>query len=348
MNAALRILPAQGDLAATKFTLSASVIPLHDAWMEAGMLPGFMSSPPVIPADEAKAKAISAVDELVRSALAYNTPARLKELMEFSRRLRQFAPYNTMLLHVQKPTLRYAATVREWAKIGRTIIAASRPLVVLKFMGPVDFVFDVEDTEGEPLPLGVQQAIEDPFAASGIVEGDAWKKTLTCCEKMRIHVSECALEPNLAGDVRRGAGGAFILRLNQSHALPARFATLAHELGHLFCGHLGKQPGEFWEDRRKLDWTAREMEAEAVAKLVASRYGLTTASEKYLSSHLKPEAVLPKFSLEHILTAANTVEELAKGKLPSREKAQRQRLRAKARREAAKAAAKAATATKAP
>ena len=68
------------------------------------------------------------------------------------------------------------------------------------------------------------------------------------------------------------------------------------------------------------------MEGKAVAYLVTSRMGLHTASKKYLSIYLKPDAVLPEFSMEAILTAAGAVEGKAKGILPAKERARRKKL----------------------
>lgn len=66
-------------------------------------------------------------------------------------------------------------------------------------------------------------------------------------------------------------------RLNASE----RFVTLAHELGHIFCGHLGEcrlksdtEDESGWRDRRSLGIHEREVEAAAIAFLVASRAGL--------------------------------------------------------------------------
>jgi len=287
----------------------------------------------------AQEDARSAIDELINSALAYNTPGRFHELMQFARRMPRVAPYNVMLLHVQNPLLTYAATVKEWAVLGRKVKPGARPYIVLKFKGPVSFVFNITDTTGTPLPPAVQREIEDPFTAIGTVDAEAWADMITLCAKLRIQVVESPMLVTLAGFAgQSSAGGAdYRIELNETHDLPTRFTTLAHELGHLFCGHCGKRPTDFWEERNGLAKATEELEAEAVAYLVASRRKLTTASEKYLSGYLQPGDTLPPFSMEHILTAAHVVEELASGKLPAREKARKQRERDRARKAITKA-----------
>lgn len=63
-----------------------------------------------------------------------------------------------MLLHIQKPGLRYAATDKDWRmRFGRWPKEGTRPLLIFWRFGPVALVYDVIDTDGEPLP-------EDVFA----------------------------------------------------------------------------------------------------------------------------------------------------------------------------------------
>ncbi len=282
--------------------------------------------------DETRQAALSAVDELVQSALAYNTPERLRELLDFASRLPSVAPFNAMLLHTQNPNTRFTATATEWAKRGRRVNPGARPMVIMKLMGPVSFVFDVADTEGSPLPPAVQQHIENPFAAEGTVTAADWIKFQKGCARIGIEIIEQPLGPDAAGSIKRlanRAGGIrFQVHINGEHSLPTRFVTLAHELAHLFCGHLGKAPGEFWEDRSQQTLATREMEAEAVASLVGRRRKLVSASAKYLSLYLTPGQPLPSYSLEQILTVAHVVEEVAAGKLPSREKNRRRKANA--------------------
>lgn len=98
-----------------------------------------------------------------------------------------------------------------------------------------------------------------------------------------------------------------------------QFVTPAHEFGHIFCGHLGACLSQRtrdddeggWPDRHQQDKNVKEIEAEAVAYLVAARAGLAAASASYLPEFAKkvdPAAV----DLELIIRAAARIERLAR------------------------------------
>ncbi len=56
----------------------------------------------------------------------------------------------------------------------------------------------------------------------------------------------------------------YLIRLNKNHDANIQFATLAHELAHLFLGHLGFDKFLNIPDRRGLSHMIKELEAESV------------------------------------------------------------------------------------
>ena len=97
-------------------------------------------------------------------------------------RLRNFAPFNAMLLLVQKPGLSYAASARDWCeRFGRTPKEGARPLLILWPFGPVALVYDVQDTEGKPLPEDVAS-----FFSQGTIDENRIASFLPLMKKKKI------------------------------------------------------------------------------------------------------------------------------------------------------------------
>lgn len=96
------------------------------------------------------------LDELMRLIYRLETPAELKKLFDSVIRHRTVGIYNAMLVHIQCPGARMVMSAAEWLALGRRLKPEARPLVILRAFGPVSFVFELNDTEGEPLPEDAQ------------------------------------------------------------------------------------------------------------------------------------------------------------------------------------------------
>lgn len=95
----------------------------------------------------------SLLDQLLTDSRLYTQSKAYNELLDFVVRLREFAPFNAMLLQVQKPGLGYPASARDWKeRFGRWPKKDARPLLILWPFGPVALVYDSLDTEGAALP----------------------------------------------------------------------------------------------------------------------------------------------------------------------------------------------------
>jgi len=58
------------------------------------------------------------------------------------------------------------------------------------------------------------------------------------------------------------------ININRNHTLAVQFATLAHELGHLFLGHLGPDRTLNIPQRSRMDHAQVELEAEFITEQV--------------------------------------------------------------------------------
>lgn len=256
--------------------------------------------------EKQKAKDESTLDELFARTLELRSTDKFKEVIKFVAALREYSPFNNMLVKLQRPGARYYATASHWKKkFGRDVKTEAIPIVILRPMGPVMLVYDVDDTTGKKLP----PEIEDPFSVSGEFDTEFYYQTCLSCKKIGIEVREINLPKSHAGTAIRDSQ--LIVQLNQNHDVKVQYATLCHELAHLFLGHLGGDPfGNEWISRPDLTLTQRELEAEAVSYILCVRAGLMSNSAEYLSGYLQDPEDLKKISIEAIIKTVTYIESL--------------------------------------
>jgi len=255
----------------------------------------------------------SLLDQLLEDSRLYTRSKHYQQLLDFVVRLRNFAPFNAMLLQLQKPGLKYAASARDWqVRFDRQAVEGARPLLILWPFGPVALVYDVLDTEGRELPRDVFA-----FPAEGDMTAGRLASFASCVARKNI---ECRWMDE--GDMRAGricvlkrASGEmettlYRMYINRNHKPPVQFATLVHELGHLFLGHLGDDKKLHVPGRVNCRHDQKEIEAESVAYVVCRRNGVTPASETYLARYVRDSISVKDIDVYQVMRAAGQVEAL--------------------------------------
>ena len=279
------------------------------------------------------------LDELFVSARQYRSGKDYRNLLEFISRFRSYSMFNALLVHVQMPGAGYVAPASRWKRdYHRSIRLGARPLVILQPMGPVMFVFDVSDTEPLEGAPELPKAVTDPFTVKHGFVADELKKTVRNAARDGVLVTEQDAGSLSAGSIQPMDPGQtikFILHekpqvkfqsvpllygvlLNGKQSAETQYATLVHELGHLYCGHLGTPNLKWWPDRSGLSKKACELEAESVCYLVCQRLGIENPSAEYLSTYVKDDDQLNNISLDYIIKSATLIELMGKERLPSR------------------------------
>lgn len=260
---------------------------------------------------------MEAIDSLFYEAIRTKGARVFSEFLQFVRRFNRFSAFNVMLIETQRPGATAIGSREHWARIGRHVKPGAIPIAILWPFAPIRWVYELNDTYGKAVPP--DQA--DPFQVIGAPPGASWKSTLEAADRRGVRVELTdrwgSWMAGRAGLLHGGVDGAVVSATGRRHrwlvvvnselSAGARFATLAHELGHIYCGHLGAHPEGFWPDRTKLTTSQREMEAEAVAYLVSRRFGLQVRSAEYLKSHASSENLLA-ISKRLIVEATNRVE----------------------------------------
>jgi hypothetical protein len=280
-----------------------------------------------------------ALDELFSVARRYNSSKAYLELMQFIGRFRSYSPFNAMLIHTQMPGARFAATARRWLReFRRQIKVEARPLVILQPTGPVLFVFDVTDTDRLPGALPLPPSIEDPFGVLAGEVGHQLEQTIENAKRDGVSVTERGDGSQRAGSIQVVVPGGYMemptakkpqsvlepfprryeLILNSKLSRESLYATLVHELGHLYCGHLGTPDPKFWPDRRGLPIELREFEAESICYLVCTRLGLDNPSAEYLAGYVRHYKTTPPISLDAVMKAAWLIEQMGRSGLTLR------------------------------
>ena len=262
---------------------------------------------------ENEKSARSLLDELLENSKLYKSSKDYFALMKFVARMRNFAPFNAMLLQIQKPGLSYAASARDWwERFGRWPIENARPLLILWPLGPVALVYDVMDTDGKKPPEDVSC-----FISIGPVDDDRFNSIIRNIKPKNITWEWADQGDRKAGSIRvlhrsthEKSPSFYQIIINKNHSATVKFSTMVHELGHLYLGHLGTDMKMKIPSRRDLSYQVRELEAESVAYLVCARNGVASKSETYLTNHVKKGMTVDNIDLYQIMRAAGQVEKL--------------------------------------
>ncbi len=267
----------------------------------------------------------NAVDEMFAADSRYRGSREFMQLLNFIARLPQYSAFNGFLLYCQNPTLSHVATARTWArKFGRRLKFNARPMVILAPMGPIRFVYDLKDTEGDPV-LAEQLT---PYPAIQGLQTRMIENTVQNCALHGIVVREVfsndrgndtavRMTPSIRKKYRHlnlVKDASYLIMLDPADKPEGKYAQLSVELGHIFCGHLGIDKNAWWSERHHLSATQGEIEAESVAFLVCQRKNLASSTGKYLAPFQLTEQQIPVFSLNAILQAVNYIEAMGRSR----------------------------------
>ncbi|HQR31171.1 MAG TPA: ImmA/IrrE family metallo-endopeptidase [Blastocatellia bacterium] len=280
-----------------------------------------------------------ALDELFTLARQYNSSQAYFKLLDFVAKFRFYSPFNAMLIHTQRPGATYVAPPHRWQRdYDRAIKTAANPIVILQPKGPVMFVFDVIDTEPLPNARPLPPEVENPFRVRhGLIKQEL-NLTIENAKRDGIRMLEQESGSQSAGKiqtVKPGRQVSFVAKqkpnlvavsiplryevvLNAKHSAEEKYATLVHELAHLYCGHLGTPNQKWWPDRQGLSHEVRECEAESISYLVCKRLGIDSPSEEYLAGFVQKDVPTPSISLECVMKSAGLIEQMGKAKMKVR------------------------------
>jgi hypothetical protein len=278
--------------------------------------------------DAPKKEIASSIDTLLSHSKIYQCSDRFREMVVFMARFRDYAPYNNLLVRIQNPSCSFYATASDWnSRFGRSLKEDARPMLILAHMHPVMLVYSLDETEGRDLPEELKK-----FARfEGEWNPDWLHRTIqNAATHDRIRVDFKTLSSTNAGFATLDrATGDWKMRIAIHSALDAasQFGVLCHELAHIYLGHLGTDRDHWWPSRTDLDYPAVEIEAEATAFIVTTRFGLAGSSATYVSRYLGRGPLPTSVSLDQIAKVSGRIEQMADRTLGPRKESRRNKQR---------------------
>ena len=253
-------------------------------------------------ADELKTVTTDALNKLA-ALLDAGHSDRLTALLKTMGRFHKYSWHNVALIATQCPTATRVAGFHTWRTMGRFVrkgekgIAILAPIVGRRNADPdqddskrvlgfrAAYVFDVAQTDGEPLPE-VAEAAGDPGSQ-------------TAALRAAIVASGIAVESSDDLDGARGTSAGGRIQILNGLSPAEELLVLAHEWGHELLHRA---------DDRPASRDTRELEAEAVAFVVGEAVGLDTseASRDYIHLYRGDSEALAA-SLDRIQRAAAVI-----------------------------------------
>lgn len=268
-------------------------------------------------AEAAKKIADEALTTLT-DALAQGKSATLKQYLAMMSRFHHYSFRNICLIAMQRPEATQVAGFTTWKQMGRFVKGGEKGIVivapmlikpkdsqqaesapsttqdedgkpVMRFRGV--YVFDIAQTDGEPLP---------ELSRIGGDPGDALQRLQEAIRSRGIKLDHEDLPPGCDGVSR---GGHISIRPGMPPA--EEFSVTVHELAHEL---LHRQDTDAPESQPRPSKTVRETQAEAVAYVVCSAIGLEVgdASRDYIQLY-NGDAKTLIASMEAVQTTASRI-----------------------------------------
>jgi hypothetical protein len=290
-------------------------------------------------ADEARAS----IDQLLAQGQAHRRSEEYRQLVQFVGRFKKYSQFNAMLVYLQRPGARYVLTERVWQdEYQRTLRPGAQPLVILRPFGPLMVVYDVGDTEPTPGAPRLPRHFIDPLAVESVLTDThverLWSTTVDNAARDGIRVTLVDHAAHHAGRTYRGQNTAvsvtrpsktgtesfplhWEVEVNRNLAPTDRYATLVHELAHLYCGHQGSPDPRVCPDRRGGPKPRNEVEAESVTFMVMAKLDPGVQMGDYLLGYLDSEGEIPDgVELGLMVHVADEITKMGAKRIPSRVK----------------------------
>lgn len=262
-------------------------------------------------AEVAQQKRQDALDRLTQGIEQLLESGDWQRYLQIQAKFHKYSFNNCLLIGSQRPDASQVAGFQTWKQMGRHVKKGERGIFILaplvrSIEQPVDdgstvairalsgfrtvSVFDIEQTEGEPLPEVAGRLQGDDQGLFSLLEAFATNKG--------IPVSVTKIAAN--GICQYSQGKPVEIAINVNLAPLHRAKTLAHELAHALLHN----PQEYGEHRGD-----NELEAESTAYVVLNHFGFDSASYSlgYVAHWQKSAGEDKEGTLEQLRASAQAI-----------------------------------------
>lgn len=280
-------------------------------------------------------KIYESINEFFIRAIELKDGGKIESYFKFLKKVPNNAPFNNALVFIQNPNSGYYATASQWEeRFQRTIKKDSRPMVILFPFGPVEFVYDIGDTEGEPITD--EKILYWWRENGGILDEKIIRNTLKNLEVLGVNYKSMRAQKyfegvghRTGGYAQRSRGGLFsdneisiILHPRYLDKSVEMYGVLCHEIAHILLGHLGRvelpakkendKSREIAKDRQDTSKHIKELEAELVAWIVFGSFGIEKNSESYIASWLNNQNDISRINMSDVLRVAGKIQDMGR------------------------------------
>jgi antirestriction protein ArdC len=239
-------------------------------------------------------------EQLVAKTATLTTSEGWTAYLQFLARFRQYSFNNTMLIMIQKPDATHVASYKKWTEMGRQVKKGEKSLGIFApmmrkrtetdgtersfIMGfKIVPVFDISQTEGDPVPEPIKPVLLDGEAPVGMYDSLA----LLAAEKgYSVKVG-----PSVHGENGYCSPASRMIHITEGLSPAQACKTMTHEVAHMLL-HTD-------EDALTVEAMNHrgiaEVEAESIASIVLGSVGFDT--DEYTLPYIagwsdgKPEAI---------------------------------------------------------
>jgi len=251
-------------------------------------------------AADVKAKITEHIQELAEATDAARMSAEMVRYLDTCAKFHKYSLFNVFQILMTRPDATSVAGFKKWQSLGRFVRKGERGIPILapiistivddegeereKLVGfKVVYVFDISQTEGEPLP-------EPPDWKSPEQNAELQERLMRYAEREGIQVEVQVIGREIQGV---SMGGRIILDP------AAGTKTLIHEVAHELLHHT--------HEIIPTERTIHELEAESVAYVVGRHFGLIgLSSPNYVALH----GATAELVMEHMERIRNTAAEI--------------------------------------